>query len=59
MKKKFRKAPFRVALFKSIAPEIRLLPRTYFNALGVQVYYYENFQLICSVINDTLNENDA
>ncbi|XP_050540377.1 uncharacterized protein LOC126905022 [Daktulosphaira vitifoliae] len=62
MKKNFRKAPYRIALFKSIAPEIRLPPEPILTRWGTwleaAIYYCENFQIIYSVIN-ALDENDA
>jgi hypothetical protein len=62
MKKIFRKAPYRVALFKSIAQGIRLLPEPILTCWGTwleaAIYYCENFQIISSVIN-VLDENDA
>ncbi|KAL4152654.1 hypothetical protein QTP88_000487 [Uroleucon formosanum] len=62
MKKIFRKAPYRIALFKSIAQGIRLPPEPILTRWGTwleaAIYYCENFQIICSVIN-ALDENDA
>ncbi|KAL4153595.1 hypothetical protein QTP88_001428 [Uroleucon formosanum] len=52
MKKIFRKAPYRIALFKSIAQGIRLPPEPILTRWGTwleaAIYYCENFQIICS-----------
>lgn len=62
MKTIFRKAPYRVALFKSIAQGIRLPPEPILTRWGTwleaAIFYCENFQIISSVIN-ALDENDA
>ncbi|KAE9521868.1 hypothetical protein AGLY_017750 [Aphis glycines] len=62
MKKIFRKAPYRVEMFKLEAPGIKLPPEPIITRWGswieAPIYYYENFRAICHVVN-CLNENDA
>lgn len=62
MKKIFRKAPYRVEMFKLEAPGIKLPPEPIITRWGswieAAIYYCENFRAIRHVVN-CLDENDA
>ncbi|KAL4141628.1 hypothetical protein QTP88_004236 [Uroleucon formosanum] len=62
MKKIFRKAPYRVEMFKLEAPGIKLPPEPIITRWGswieAAIYYCENFGAIRHVVN-CLDENDA
>lgn len=62
VKKIFLKAPSRVLLFKSIAPEISMPPEPILTRWGTWLsaanYYCEHFHVIKAVVNE-LNKNDS
>jgi len=62
MKKIFRKAPYRVEIFKSEAPGIKLPPEPVITRWGswieAAIYYCEHFRTIRHVVS-CLDENDA
>ena len=62
MKKVFLKAPYRVELFRQIAPDLALPPRpiitrwgTWLNAVN---YYFENFKILTKIL-DRLNCDES
>lgn len=62
IKKIFLKAPSRIQLFKSIAPNLNLPPQPILTRWGTwisaAIYYATNFEKIIEII-DQLNEEDA
>jgi hypothetical protein len=62
VKKVFTKAPNRIALFKQMAPELKLPPQPILTRWGTWLdaatYYADNFQQISDIIHQ-LNEEDA